>query len=144
MMCEARGGNKVCFRVKHEIVGQNGPCLQFINFRTRTEIDIKKTSNFFTTFVYLVFLFLSVIAVCFENSCLSQKYHLGLWNGKRWACCRISNRSADGCESCTSWSRTPSTVGAIGLIRNDSVELVNNTAAPARLIGMILLHFTPL
>ncbi|GFG29330.1 hypothetical protein Cfor_01224, partial [Coptotermes formosanus] len=78
-------------------------------------------------------IFLFVVAVCSENSCLSHKYHVGLWNGKRWTCCRISNRSAEGCESCTSWSRTPSKLGPIGLIKNDSVELINNTAAPARL-----------
>lgn len=75
-------------------------------------------------------------AVCSENSCLSQKYHVGLWNGKRWTCCRISNRSADGCESCTSWSRTPPTLVSFGLIRNDSIELTNNTAATSRLAGV--------
>ena len=86
--------------------------------------------------------FFFVIAVCSDNSCLSQKFHIGLWNGKRWTCCRISNRSADGCESCTSWSRTPPTLGSFGLIKNDSVELINNTAATTRLTGMTLLGFS--
>ncbi|XP_021924476.1 tyrosine-protein kinase Btk29A isoform X1 [Zootermopsis nevadensis] len=73
-------------------------------------------------------------AVCSENSCLSERFHVGLWSGKRWTCCRLSNRSADGCDSCTSWSRTAST---LGLNRNEPVESINNNpAALARLAGV--------
>lgn len=78
-----------------------------------------------------------VIAVCSENSCLSQKYHVGLWNGKRWTCCRISNRSADGCESCSTWCRTLPT-----LVKNDCDYLINNTAATPRIPGMTPLGFS--
>lgn len=42
--------------------------------------------------------------VCSENSGLSGRYHAGLWSGKRWSCCRLSTRSAEGCDTCSSWS----------------------------------------
>jgi hypothetical protein len=105
----------------------------------RNFANVLKYNAFSTILVYFILIFFFVISVCSENSYLSQKYHVGLWNGKRWTCCRISNRSADGCESCTSWSRTPPTLGSFGLIKNDSVELITNTAATARLAGMTLL-----
>jgi hypothetical protein len=98
-----------------------------------------KTAHFSIILLYFTLIFFFVVAVCSENSCLSLKYHVGLWNGKRWTCCRISNRSTDGCESCTPWSRTPPTLGSFGLIKNDSVELITNTAAAGRLTGMTLL-----
>ncbi|XP_069676955.1 tyrosine-protein kinase Btk isoform X3 [Periplaneta americana] len=67
-------------------------------------------------------------AVCSENSCLSERYHIGLWNGKRWTCCRLLTRSADGCDSCTSWS--------LGFNKNDSVESINNNpTSGSRLTG---------
>ncbi|KAJ9599562.1 hypothetical protein L9F63_009960, partial [Diploptera punctata] len=70
-------------------------------------------------------------AVCSDNSSLSERYHVGLWSGKRWTCCRLSNRSADGCDSCTSWSRN---LSSLGLNKNESVESINNNpAALARL-----------
>jgi hypothetical protein len=76
-----------------------------------------------------------LLVVCSENSCLSERYHVGLWSGKRWTCCRLSNRSADGCDSCTSWSRTSTT---LGLNKNESVESINNNpAALNRLAGKI-------
>jgi len=103
---------------------------------------LKNNAFFYHSCLRYIYNFFFVITVCSENSCLSQKYHIGLWNGKRWTCCRISNRSADGCESCTSWSRTPPTLGSFGLIRNDSIELTNNTAATSRLAGMTLLCFS--
>ncbi|XP_057339629.1 tyrosine-protein kinase Btk29A isoform X2 [Microplitis mediator] len=43
-------------------------------------------------------------AVCSENPGLSGRYHTGLWSGKRWSCCRLSSRSAEGCDTCSSWS----------------------------------------
>ncbi|XP_011299224.1 tyrosine-protein kinase Btk29A isoform X1 [Fopius arisanus] len=46
-------------------------------------------------------------AVCSENPGLSGRYHAGLWSGKRWSCCRLSTRSAEGCDTCSSWSSKP-------------------------------------
>lgn len=43
-------------------------------------------------------------AVCSENPGLSGRYHAGFWSGKRWSCCRMSTRSAEGCDTCSSWS----------------------------------------
>ncbi|KOX67462.1 Tyrosine-protein kinase Btk29A, partial [Melipona quadrifasciata] len=48
-----------------------------------------------------------VCAVCSENPGLSGRYHAGLWSGKRWSCCRLSTRSAEGCDTCSSWSSKP-------------------------------------
>ncbi|OAD59375.1 Tyrosine-protein kinase Btk29A [Eufriesea mexicana] len=45
--------------------------------------------------------------VCSENPGLSGRYHAGLWSGKRWSCCRLSTRSAEGCDTCSSWSSKP-------------------------------------
>nr|XP_018917341.1 PREDICTED: tyrosine-protein kinase Btk29A isoform X3 [Bemisia tabaci] len=41
--------------------------------------------------------------VCTNNLNLSTNYHPGLWNGKRWECCRASTRYLTGCESCSEW-----------------------------------------
>lgn len=49
------------------------------------------------------------VTVCSENSGLSGRYHAGLWSGKRWSCCRLSTRSAEGCDTCSSWSSKPAT-----------------------------------
>ncbi|KAK0183094.1 hypothetical protein PV327_001166 [Microctonus hyperodae] len=43
-------------------------------------------------------------AVCSDNPGLSGRYHAGLWSGKRWSCCRLSTRNAEGCDTCSSWS----------------------------------------
>ncbi|XP_072753576.1 tyrosine-protein kinase Btk isoform X2 [Anoplolepis gracilipes] len=48
----------------------------------------------------------AIRAVCSENSGLSGRYHAGLWSGKRWSCCRLSTRSAEGCDTCSSWSKS--------------------------------------
>lgn len=45
-----------------------------------------------------------LIAVCSENPGLSGRYHTGFWSGKRWSCCRVTSRFAEGCDTCTSWS----------------------------------------
>ncbi|KOC62730.1 Tyrosine-protein kinase Btk29A [Habropoda laboriosa] len=49
----------------------------------------------------------AIRAVCSENPGLSGRYHAGLWSGKRWSCCRLSTRSAEGCDTCSSWSFKP-------------------------------------
>ncbi|XP_060831170.1 tyrosine-protein kinase Btk isoform X1 [Bombus pascuorum] len=49
----------------------------------------------------------AIRAVCSENPGLSGRYHAGLWSGKRWSCCRLSTRSAEGCDTCSSWSSKP-------------------------------------
>ncbi|KAJ8676374.1 hypothetical protein QAD02_012161 [Eretmocerus hayati] len=46
----------------------------------------------------------AIRAVCSENPGLSGRYHAGFWSGKRWSCCRMSTRSAEGCDTCSSWS----------------------------------------
>lgn len=45
----------------------------------------------------------SFFSVCTNNLNLSTNYHPGLWNGKRWECCRASTRYLTGCESCSEW-----------------------------------------
>lgn len=70
----------------------------------------------------------SIRTACLENTRKSERYHWGVWSGKRWTCCRLSNRSANGCNPCSSWSRAALT----SLLRQPSTEsLVNNN--PARL-----------
>lgn len=65
---------------------------------------------------------------CLENTSKSERYHWGVWSGKRWTCCRLSNRSDNGCNACSSWSRAALT----SLLRQPSTEsLVNNN--PTRL-----------
>lgn len=46
-----------------------------------------------------------LFTVCSENTKLSDRYHSGLWNGKRWSCCRLSTRSAVGCDQTTVWAK---------------------------------------
>ncbi|XP_015592435.1 tyrosine-protein kinase Btk29A isoform X2 [Cephus cinctus] len=46
----------------------------------------------------------AIRALCSENPGLSGRYHTGLWSGKRWACCRLSARSAEGCDTCSCWT----------------------------------------
>uniref|UniRef100_A0A1B6GJN3 Tyrosine-protein kinase n=1 Tax=Cuerna arida TaxID=1464854 RepID=A0A1B6GJN3_9HEMI len=43
-------------------------------------------------------------SVCCDNASLSDRYHVGLWNGKRWSCCRLSTRSAVGCDQTSAWA----------------------------------------
>ncbi|XP_024083882.1 tyrosine-protein kinase Btk29A isoform X2 [Cimex lectularius] len=45
-------------------------------------------------------------STCGENSDVSTTYHCGLWNGKRWTCCRVSTRTVAGCTNTTVWSTT--------------------------------------
>lgn len=56
---------------------------------------------------YLIRRFVGLFTVCSENPGLSGRYHAGLWSGKRWSCCRLSTRSAEGCDTCSSWSSKP-------------------------------------
>lgn len=37
----------------------------------------------------------------------SEKYHISIWGGKKWQCCRAPTRMAEGCELCSEWNRTP-------------------------------------
>ncbi|XP_065342828.1 tyrosine-protein kinase Btk isoform X3 [Cloeon dipterum] len=45
----------------------------------------------------------SIRAVCADNINLSERFHVGVWNGRRWSCCRVPTRSAEGCDS-SSWT----------------------------------------
>lgn len=66
--------------------------------------------------------------MCLDNKSKSERYHWGVWSGKRWSCCRLSNRSASGCNPCSSWSRASLT----SLLRQPSTEsIINNN--PTRL-----------
>ncbi|XP_008203443.1 tyrosine-protein kinase Btk29A isoform X1 [Nasonia vitripennis] len=56
----------------------------------------------------------AIRAVCSENPGLSGRYHAGFWSGKRWSCCRMSTRSAEGCDTCSSWSTSSSKPSAGG------------------------------
>jgi len=67
-------------------------------------------------------------AVCSENSGLSGRYHAGLWSGKRWSCCRLSTRSAEGCDTCSSWSTKPTA--------NTTNPSLTTTSASTTLISM--------
>lgn len=118
----------------------SGPCKSHFrnSVRVLMEFQIRSGGFYFVMDrpnINPIFVFLFSLTVCSENSCLSERFHVGLWSGKRWTCCRLSNRSADGCDSCTSWSRTAST---LGLNRNEPVESINNNpAALARLAGKL-------
>ncbi|XP_066999606.1 tyrosine-protein kinase Btk isoform X2 [Anabrus simplex] len=46
----------------------------------------------------------AIRTVCSDNSRLSERFHPGLWGGKRWSCCRVSIRSAEGCDTTTAWA----------------------------------------
>lgn len=71
------------------------------------------------------------LAVCSENSGLSGRYHAGLWSGKRWSCCRLSTRSAEGCDTCSSWSSNPSSTTTSASTTSTSVpgNIVNNSTS---------------
>uniref|UniRef100_A0A182TLW5 PH domain-containing protein n=1 Tax=Anopheles melas TaxID=34690 RepID=A0A182TLW5_9DIPT len=45
----------------------------------------------------------SIRKVCEEYSPKSFSYHLGLWLGRKWSCCRSLNRRALGCQLATIW-----------------------------------------
>ncbi|KFB47702.1 AGAP008316-PA-like protein [Anopheles sinensis] len=45
----------------------------------------------------------SIRKVCEEYSPKSFSYHLGLWLGRKWSCCRSLNRRALGCQVATVW-----------------------------------------
>ncbi|XP_063227607.1 tyrosine-protein kinase Btk [Bacillus rossius redtenbacheri] len=47
-------------------------------------------------------------AVCADNSPAAERFHAGLWGGKRWSCCQANSRAADGCDKCTTWPRAAS------------------------------------
>ncbi|RZF38658.1 hypothetical protein LSTR_LSTR003464 [Laodelphax striatellus] len=47
--------------------------------------------------------------VCADNVKTLDWYHVGVWTGKRWPCCRYTFRSAPGCERTTLWSRLAAT-----------------------------------
>jgi hypothetical protein len=50
-----------------------------------------------------IFLFNVYVAVCTDNSGLSERFHEGVWNGRRWSCCRTTSRTSDGCDA-ISWN----------------------------------------
>ncbi|XP_046432250.1 tyrosine-protein kinase Btk29A isoform X2 [Neodiprion fabricii] len=74
----------------------------------------------------------TIRAVCAENPGLSGRYHSGLWSGKRWSCCRLSTRSAEGCDPCSLWSSRPSAVvgGPPGVVGPASERQIPNPPAP--------------
>ncbi|KAF2880984.1 hypothetical protein ILUMI_25200 [Ignelater luminosus] len=46
---------------------------------------------------------LALRTICRYNKNLRTKYHTGVWNSKRWTCCRNTVRGSVGCENCTTW-----------------------------------------
>ena len=70
-----------------------------------------------------------LITVCSENSSLSGRYHTGLWYGRRWSCCRMSTRSAEGCDACTNWSTKSSNLMISTNITADRVQQQTNAEA---------------
>ncbi|XP_048511813.1 tyrosine-protein kinase Btk29A isoform X3 [Athalia rosae] len=71
-------------------------------------------------------------AVCGDNPGLSGRYHSGLWSGKRWSCCRLSTRSAEGCDTCSLWTtRPPIAVTASAAVVAPPSERQNVNPAPA-------------
>jgi len=71
-----------------------------------------------------------LIVVCSENSGLSGRYHAGLWSGKRWSCCRLSTRSAEGCDTCSSWSSKPTTNATNPSSTTMSASTTSTTSVP--------------
>ncbi|XP_046665407.1 tyrosine-protein kinase Btk29A isoform X2 [Homalodisca vitripennis] len=61
-------------------------------------------------------------SVCCDNASLSDRYHKGLWNGKRWSCCRLSTRSAVGCDQTSVW--------ASGADKSD-LSIISHIGAPS-------------
>lgn len=51
----------------------------------------------------------AIRAVCSDSATPSERFHPGLWSGKRWNCCRATTRQTDGCDSCESWDHVGST-----------------------------------
>lgn len=45
--------------------------------------------------------------VCADNLEKNDKYHVSIWGGKKWQCCRAPTRIAEGCEPCSEWNETP-------------------------------------
>ncbi|KAG5336599.1 BTKL kinase, partial [Acromyrmex charruanus] len=72
----------------------------------------------------------AIRAVCSENSGLSGRYHAGLWSGKRWSCCRLSTRSAEGCDTCSSWSSKPTTNATNPSSTTMSASTTSTTSVP--------------
>lgn len=71
----------------------------------------------------------AIRSVCNENSSLSGRYHTGLWYGRRWSCCRMTTRSAEGCDACTNWSSKSSNLMTSANITTDRVQQQNNAEA---------------
>lgn len=69
--------------------------------------------------------------MCSENPGLSGRYHAGFWSGKRWSCCRMSTRSAEGCDTCSSWSAATATATKPGA-GTPSITSANSAAAEQR------------
>lgn len=44
-----------------------------------------------------------LLLACANNRSLRTKYHQGVWNGKKWSCCKNNARNSLGCELCTFW-----------------------------------------
>ncbi|CAD6231652.1 GSCOCG00001517001-RA-CDS, partial [Cotesia congregata] len=87
---------------------------------------LEKICLFFTRTHAGTFLF----SVCSENPGLSGRYHTGLWSGKRWSCCRLSSRSAEGCDTCSSWS-PPKPPSSNATINSSSPSSAINTITNA-------------
>lgn len=77
----------------------------------------------------------SLFLVCSENSGLSGRYHAGLWSGKRWSCCRLSTRSAEGCDTCSSWSATKSATNVTNPSSTTTSVSTTSTSVPGSTIN---------
>uniref|UniRef100_A0A0A9WY19 Tyrosine-protein kinase n=2 Tax=Lygus hesperus TaxID=30085 RepID=A0A0A9WY19_LYGHE len=44
-------------------------------------------------------------SLCAQNE-VNSTFHKGVWNGKRWSCCRGSTRNSAGCTNTTTWPTT--------------------------------------
>lgn len=82
-----------------------------------------------------------LFVVCSENSGLSGRYHAGLWSGKRWSCCRLSTRSAEGCDTCSSWS-TKSVTNATNPSSTTTSVSTTSTSIPGSTINNTILTTT--
>lgn len=45
--------------------------------------------------------------MCIDNLGKGERYHVSIWGGKKWQCCRAPTRIAEGCEPCSEWNKTP-------------------------------------
>lgn len=43
--------------------------------------------------------------MCIDNLGKNEKYHVSIWGGKKWQCCRAPIRIAEGCEPCSEWNK---------------------------------------